>query len=82
MSSDFVVTGSYILILKLIPMMLHAGCMHMMLFIWLVSLETSFVYVRMVVIVNAKSSEHKARRTYSRLCLFTNQLNCREQIGS
>ena len=24
----------------------------------------------------------KARRTYSRLCLFTNQLNCREQIGS
>ena len=23
-----------------------------------------------------------ARRTYSRLCLFTTQLNCREQIGS
>ena len=29
-----------------------------------------------------RSSSHKARRTYSRLHLFTTRLNCREPIGS
>ena len=31
---------------------------------------------------NAISEASKARRTYSRLCLFTNRLNCRDPIGS
>ena len=29
-----------------------------------------------------RNAASKARRTYSRLCLFTTRLNCREQIGS